>query len=90
MPYSSGKVGMFGLSYYGFTQLLAAAERPPHLYAIFPCMTLNDQRNGSFYQNGALKSTLPVRRQGQLADRPPLLLVATREFVCKLTTQKMF
>ncbi|GEN35082.1 CocE/NonD family hydrolase [Aneurinibacillus danicus] len=54
LPYSSGKVGMFGLSYYGFTQLLAAAERPPHLHAIFPAMTLNDQRDGGFYQNGAL------------------------------------
>src|SRR5699024_4171145 len=52
-PYSSGKVGMFGLSYYGFTQLLAAVERPPHLYAIFPAQTLNDPRNSVLYQNGA-------------------------------------
>lgn len=54
LPYASGKVGMFGLSYYGFTQLLAASQQPPHLHAIFPAQTLNDPRNGSMYQNGAL------------------------------------
>ncbi|WP_079528849.1 CocE/NonD family hydrolase [Halobacillus hunanensis] len=53
LPYSSGKVGMFGLSYYGFTQLLAAAERPPSLRAIFPAQTLSDQRKGNFYYDGA-------------------------------------
>ncbi|MFC0026945.1 CocE/NonD family hydrolase [Neobacillus cucumis] len=52
-PYSTGKVGMFGLSYYGYTQLLAATKKPPHLAAIFPAMTLNDQRNGVSYRNGA-------------------------------------
>ncbi|CAH0196782.1 Cocaine esterase [Peribacillus sp. Bi96] len=53
LSYSSGKVGMFGLSYYGYTQLLAAEKKPPHLVAIFPAMTLNDQRNGTVYRNGA-------------------------------------
>lgn len=52
LPYSTGKVGMFGLSYYGYTQLLAATKKPPHLAAIFPAMTLNDQRNGASYRNG--------------------------------------
>jgi putative CocE/NonD family hydrolase len=52
LPYSTGKVGMFGLSYYGYTQLLAATKKPPHLAAIFPAMTLNDQRNGATYRNG--------------------------------------
>ncbi|WP_174614540.1 CocE/NonD family hydrolase [Virgibacillus ihumii] len=53
LPYSTGKVGMFGLSYYGFTQLAAAAERPPHLEAIFPAQSLNDPRRGNMYHNGA-------------------------------------
>ncbi|MDQ0201230.1 CocE/NonD family hydrolase [Neobacillus ginsengisoli] len=53
LPYSIGKVGMFGLSYYGYTQLLAATKKPPHLAAIFPAMTLNDQRTGVSYRNGA-------------------------------------
>jgi len=52
LPYSSGKVGMFGLSYYGYTQLLTATAKPPHLVAIFPAMTFNDQRNGVSYRNG--------------------------------------
>jgi putative CocE/NonD family hydrolase len=51
-PYSTGKVGMFGLSYYGYTQLLAAVERPPHLQAIAPAMTLNDWRKNSVENNG--------------------------------------
>ncbi len=41
LPYSSGKVGMFGLSYYAFTQLYALVEQPPSLKAIFPAMTGN-------------------------------------------------
>ncbi len=39
LSYSDGNVGMFGLSYYGFTQLYAASERPPSLKAIFPAMS---------------------------------------------------
>ncbi len=36
LPYSDGNVGMFGISYLGFTQWMAAIARPPHLKAIFP------------------------------------------------------
>ena len=35
-PWSSGKVGMYGCSYDGVLQNIAAAERPPHLAAIVP------------------------------------------------------
>lgn len=34
-PWCDGNVGMIGISYYGSMQILAAAERPPHLKAIF-------------------------------------------------------
>lgn len=37
-PWSTGKVGMVGRSYLGITQFFAAAQRPPHLTAIFPEM----------------------------------------------------
>jgi len=37
-PYCNGKVGMFGLSYFGFTQVAAAAQNPPHLEALCPFM----------------------------------------------------
>ena len=34
-PWCDGNVGMIGISYYGSMQVIAAAERPPHLKAIF-------------------------------------------------------
>jgi len=52
LPYSNGEVGMFGLSYYGFTQLLAASEQPPHLKAIVPAMTLSDWMDNSVEYGG--------------------------------------
>jgi uncharacterized protein len=51
---SNGKVGMFGGSYVGATQMLAASARPPHLAAIFPYVTASEYYNGWTYQNGAL------------------------------------
>jgi uncharacterized protein len=38
-PWSDGRVAMYGSSYSGLVQLLAAAERPPELVAIAPAMT---------------------------------------------------
>lgn len=37
-PFCDGNVGMFGLSYFGFTQIAAAAGAPSHLKAICPFM----------------------------------------------------
>ncbi|MBU8568346.1 CocE/NonD family hydrolase [Virgibacillus pantothenticus] len=56
LPFSSGKVGMFGLSYYGYTQLLAAKAKPPHLKAIFPAMTLNNFKENMIRQDGICRS----------------------------------
>ena len=39
LPYSNGKVGMFGGSYVGATQFLAAIAHPPHLSGICPNVT---------------------------------------------------
>jgi putative CocE/NonD family hydrolase len=52
-PWCSGKVGMFGSSYLGATQWLAAAEQPPHLTAINPQLTASDYHEGWIYQGGA-------------------------------------
>ncbi|MCX6561159.1 MAG: CocE/NonD family hydrolase [Candidatus Aminicenantes bacterium] len=41
-PWSDGKIGMFGGSYLGITQLMAAARKPPHLKAIMPMVALFD------------------------------------------------
>ena len=50
---SNGMVGMFGGSYVGATQMLAAIAKPPHLKAIFPYVTASEYYDGWSYQNGA-------------------------------------
>ena len=45
---------MYGFSYVGATQLLAALMRPPHLAAIAPGFTSSDYYDGWTYQGGAL------------------------------------
>jgi hypothetical protein len=54
LEYSNGMVGMFGGSYVGATQMLAAISKPPHLKAIFPYVTASEYYEGWTYQNGAL------------------------------------
>ena len=54
LDYADGKVGMFGGSYVGATQMLAAMARPPHLVSIFPYLTGSDYYEGWTYQNGVL------------------------------------
>jgi uncharacterized protein len=52
---SDGRIGMYGFSYQGATQLLAAAEQPEGLLCIAPGMTACDLYHGWFYQGGALR-----------------------------------
>jgi uncharacterized protein len=54
-PESNGAVGMYGFSYQGMTQLLAAAEQPPGLLCIAPAQTACDLYHGWFYRQGALR-----------------------------------
>jgi putative CocE/NonD family hydrolase len=54
-PGSNGRVGMYGFSYQGMTQLLAAAEQPEGLLCISPGMTAGDLYHGWFYHGGALR-----------------------------------
>ena len=54
LPGSNGKVGMYGFSYAGATQLLPATLQPPSLAAICPAMTGSQYYQGWTYQNGAL------------------------------------
>jgi putative CocE/NonD family hydrolase len=54
LPYANGKVGMFGGSYVGATQMLAAISSPPHLVAVQPYVTASEYYDGWTYQNGAL------------------------------------
>jgi len=54
-PECNGRIGMYGFSYQGATQLLAAAEQPQGLECIAPAMTACDLYRGWFYHNGALR-----------------------------------
>ena len=54
-PESNGRIGMYGFSYQGITQLLAAAENPEGLQCIAPGMTACDLYHGWFYNHGALR-----------------------------------
>ncbi len=54
---SNDQVGMYGFSYMGYTQLLAASARPPALRAIAPMMTAFDWHTGWFYRDGILQAS---------------------------------
>jgi uncharacterized protein len=55
LPYSDGRVGMFGSSYVGATQMLAAIAHPPHLAGICPMFTPSNYHDGWVYQGGAFE-----------------------------------
>lgn len=55
LPGSDGRVGMFGASYFGFTQWAAARERPPHLRALFPYVSWADATEGVASRGGAVE-----------------------------------
>jgi uncharacterized protein len=55
LPYSDGKVGMWGGSYVGATQMLTAIASPPHLAGIFPFVTASNYHDGWTYQGGAFE-----------------------------------
>jgi putative CocE/NonD family hydrolase len=54
-PACNGRIGMYGFSYQGMTQLLAAVEQPAGLQCIAPWMTAADLYHGWFYRHGALR-----------------------------------
>ena len=51
-PWSNGKVGGLGPSYMAITQLTTAAQRPPHLEAIFPVVPLGDGYRDIVFSGG--------------------------------------
>src|SRR6267142_1163477 len=62
-PWSSGRVGLLGISYYAAGQWMIAAERPPHLAAILPWQGTYDfyrdrTRQGGILGSGFLKRPL--------------------------------
>lgn len=55
LPNANGKVGMFGGSYVGATQMLAAVSHPPHLAGICPVVTASNYHENWTYQGGAFE-----------------------------------
>jgi len=55
LPFSDGQVGMYGASYFGYTQWSAAVEQPPALKAMVPFITWADPLNGLVYRGGAFE-----------------------------------
>jgi putative CocE/NonD family hydrolase len=52
-PWSNGRVGTYGFSYPGMSQLLLAAEQPPGLGAVIPALAPSQLRDGWIYEGGA-------------------------------------
>ncbi|MCU1356233.1 MAG: peptidase [Acidimicrobiales bacterium] len=52
--WSTGNVGMVGISYSGYSQLYVAATQPPHLRAITPLSPFSDGYRGILYPGGIL------------------------------------
>jgi hypothetical protein len=55
LSHANGKVGMFGGSYVGATQMLAAVGHPPHLAGICPVVTASNYHENWTYQGGAFE-----------------------------------
>ena len=53
-PWSLGKVGLFGASYYAMTQYLAAQRKPKGLTAMIPIMGDYDSYRDYIYSGGGL------------------------------------
>lgn len=67
-PFSNGRVGMYGFSYAGLTQLHGAAQAPDALAAIAPAMAQADPYEGWTYRNGAFSLAFNVSWAALLAQ----------------------
>jgi putative CocE/NonD family hydrolase len=100
-PWSDGNIGMYGRSYMGITQFMAASMAPPHLKAIFPEMAEYDHY--SFFYSGGVFHEDFIRQWGNMikmldADGFPvtddtgrtLLQEALKEHAANLDVYDMF
>src|SRR5215472_1663633 len=69
LPFSDGNVGMYGFSYQGLVQLLAAAQQPPHLKAIVPAMAGTGMYDGWAYHGGCFALAFNLSWALQLATQ---------------------
>jgi putative CocE/NonD family hydrolase len=68
LPGANGRVGMYGFSYAGATQLMPATLRPPSLVTICPAMTGSQYYDGWTYNRGALSLAFAMSWATQLAS----------------------
>ena len=68
LPFSNGRVGMYGFSYPGHTQLQIGVRRPPGLRCMAPAMTSADLYEGWAYNNGAFALAFNASWATFLAD----------------------
>jgi uncharacterized protein len=91
LPYSDGRVGMYGGSYVGATQMLAASSNPPHLVGIFPYVTAAEYYEGWTYEGGALMQWFASSWSSGLAvdtlQRKTSALIRAKEWVEKLPVE---
>ena len=73
LPGADSRVGMYGFSYAGATQLLAATRRPPSLVTVCPGLTASQYAEGWTYNGGALALAFAASWATDLAQakRPP-------------------
>ena len=67
-PWSNGKVGMLGISYYAINQWAVAAKHPPHLAAIIPWEGFNDEYRDFAYHGGILNQFQEIWAKHQVAN----------------------
>ncbi len=67
-PWCDGRVGMWGASYFGYTQWAVSAAGRPHLKALVPIVTSTDF-HGLFYPGGAFSLLSSLRWASSNGDR---------------------
>ena len=67
LPESNGDVGMYGFSYQGACQFLAASQHPPPLRAIAPAMCSADPAEGFLWSGRALRLGFAISWAAQMA-----------------------
>jgi putative CocE/NonD family hydrolase len=67
-PWFDGSLGMWGGSYFGYTQWSVAAEPPPYLKALVPIVTSADM-HALFYPGGAFSLATALRWAAGNGDR---------------------
>src|SRR5438876_11176559 len=68
LPFSNGRIGMYGFSYPGHTQLQIAVRKPEGLRCMVPAMTSPDLYEGWAYNNGAFALAFNASWATFLAD----------------------